>query len=102
MAYLPGLLDPLELGILDEIVGPEGAVQRDVDVAVYRGGDHQPAVPLVVTGKVGAAAADRDAQRGLGDDYAGTCCTCARPRRQVGARQPSCTLAWPHTPSRSA
>src|SRR3546814_7712346 len=36
MADLPGLLDPLELGILDEIVGPEGAVQRDVDVAVYR------------------------------------------------------------------
>src|SRR3546814_18894282 len=73
MAYLPGLLDPLELGILDEIVGPEGAVQRDVDVAVYRGGDHQPAVPLVVPGKVGAAAADRDAQRGLGDDHAGSC-----------------------------
>ena len=75
---LVGLVDPLELAVLEEVVVGEGAVDRDVDVLGDGGRDDHAAVLLVVRRQVGAAAAQRDPQRRAGDQHALT------PRRLAG------------------
>ena len=66
MLDLVDLLDALERGVLEEVVVGERPVDRDIDVPVDRGGDDEAAVPRVVRGEVGSAAADRDPERCTG------------------------------------
>ena len=58
--------DALERGVLEEVVVRERPVDRDIDVPVDRGRDDEAAVPRVVRGEVGAAAADGDPERCTG------------------------------------
>ena len=69
MLDLVDRLHALELGIFDDQVVDEGLVQRDVDVLVDRRRDQEAAVLAVIGRQVGAAAAQRDAQRAAGDDH---------------------------------
>ena len=56
--------------VLEQYVVVEVSVHRDVDVLRDRGGDQKAVAGLsVVRRQVGAAAAERDAQRGTGDDH---------------------------------
>ena len=48
MLDLPGLRDPLEGRVLEEVVVRERPVDPDVDVLVDRGRDHESAAALVV------------------------------------------------------
>ena len=59
------------LRVLQDDLLRERLVQRDVDVLVDGGRDHESRVLAVVGGQVRAAAAERDAQRAAGDDHAG-------------------------------
>ena len=60
VAQLGGVLHPLELRVLDDPVGDERLVERDVDVAVDGGGDEEAAVLFVVGREVGPPAADHE------------------------------------------
>ena len=66
MIDLVDLLHALEGGVLEEVVVRERPVHGDIDVPVDRGRDDEAAVPRVVRGEVGSAAADRDPERCTG------------------------------------
>src|SRR5439155_10553684 len=70
MMHLVHRRHPLHLRVLDDQVLDERLVQRDVDVLVDGGRDHEPAVLVVVGGQVGATPAERDAQGTPRDDHA--------------------------------
>jgi hypothetical protein len=64
MADVLGRVDPLDLGVLDDEVVVEVAVQGDVDVLRDGRGDEEPApLATVERREIGAAPAQRDAQR---------------------------------------
>ena len=86
---LVGLVDPLELAVLEEVVVGERAVDRDVDVLGDRGGDDHAAVLLVVRRQVGAAAAEGDPQRRAGDQHAAHPHRAARTCATAAICQPS-------------
>ena len=75
MADLLDLLDVLGLGVLHLVAALEDGVDQHVDVLVDRPRDEEPAVLAVVGGQVGAAAAERDPERGSAEDdaHAGWC-----------------------------
>ena len=64
------LVDLLHLGVLHPVAALEDRVGEHVDVLVDRAGDEEAAVLAVVGGQVGAAAAERDAQRRAAEDHA--------------------------------
>ena len=64
--------DVLELRILQVDARRERPHDRDVDVLVDRRRDEEAAVLAVVRRQVGAAAAERDAQRATRDDHSRT------------------------------
>jgi hypothetical protein len=61
--------DLFDLGVLEEHAGPERAVDRDPHVLVDRGREQEAAVVLVIRRQIGAAAAERDAQRAACDQH---------------------------------
>ena len=86
---LGDLVDLLGLGVLHPVAALEDRVGQHVDVLVDRPGDEEAAVLAVVGRQVGAAAAERDAQRGAAEDDA-----------HRGARLPvrsTIVRGWPRT-----
>src|SRR4029077_13506011 len=69
MSDVAGSLDPLKLGIFDDVTRLKGIVQGDVDIFVDCRGDEKPAMVPVVGGEVGAATAQGDAQRTANNDH---------------------------------
>src|SRR5882724_2160625 len=84
----------LDLGVAQQHLLERRAVHGDVHVLRDGGGDEKATVPLVVGRKVGASAAERDAQWAASDDHAdgslefATACAPA-PRWRASTRKPS-------------
>ena len=70
VADLARVVDLLELRVLQPVAALEDRVREHVDVLVDRPADQEAAVLAVVGGQVGAAAAERDAQRRAAEDDA--------------------------------
>src|ERR1019366_1908423 len=80
------MIDALELGVLEEVVVTEGAVDGDEDIAVDRGGDHESPVLGVIRGEIGPPSTQGDAQRRPGDDHR---------TRSVPTYRPTATICQP-------
>ena len=70
VADLARVVDLLELRVLEPVAALEDRVREHVDVLVDRPADEEAAVLAVVGRQVGAAAAERDAQRRAAEDHA--------------------------------
>ena len=70
VADLARVVDLLELRVLQPVAALEDRVREHVDVLVDRPADEEAAVLAVVGRQVGAAAAERDAQRRAAEDDA--------------------------------
>ena len=86
----PRARDALQLRVLDDQLGHEGLVDRDVDVLVDGGRDQEAAVLAVVGRQVGAAAAERDAQRAARDDHRGVSRVGLARRSRARPARPRC------------
>ena len=69
VADLARVVDLLELRVLEPVAALEHGVREHVDVLVDRPADEEAAVLAVVGRQVGAAAAERDAQRRAAKDH---------------------------------
>ena len=78
-------VDAFELGVLEEVVVDERAVDGDVAVPVDRRRDHERRPLAVVRRQVGATAADRDAQRRPGDQHGREATAASRVLPSTGA-----------------
>src|ERR1700692_2020270 len=69
VADAANVLNPLYLGILEEVFLDERVVYAHIDVLVDGRRHHEPTVTLIERGQVGAATAEGDPQWGPGDDH---------------------------------
>src|SRR6266404_7188391 len=69
MSDVAGALDPLQLGIFDDVTRLKGVVQGDVDIFVDCRRDEKTAMVSVVGGEVSAATAQGDTQWTTDDDH---------------------------------
>src|SRR5262249_21418366 len=66
---LAHVVDPLQFGVLQDVVGCERAVDADVHVLSDRGRDDHRPEPVVVAGQVGAATTERYPERCAGNQH---------------------------------